>query len=92
MPKPSLFPNGTIQYKYDKDGIINIKPFIMENKIQFFSIDPVSDELDALYSNTYPETWCRAYNYMLALQNVLTGASKDEYFKMVRESLTRALH
>ena len=75
MNNPILCPNGVIRYSYDTFGVVDVKPFIIDNIVQFFIIDEVNSDLDALYPTEYCEVWCQAYDEMLSLERLFVGKS-----------------
>jgi len=79
MNNPILCPNGVIRYSYDTFGVVDVKPFIIDNIVQFFIIDEVNSDLDALYPTEYCETWTWAYQEMLDLEKMFVGKSAKEY-------------
>ena len=79
MNNPIVCSNGVIRYSYDTYGVIDVKPFIIDNIVQFFVIDEVNNEIEALYPTEYCETWCEAYEEMLSLEKMFVGKSAREY-------------
>jgi hypothetical protein len=79
MNNPILCPNGALRYQYDTYGTIDVKPFIIDGIVQFFIIDEVNSDLEALYPTEYCEVWCQAYQDMTDLEALFNGRSAKEY-------------
>lgn len=89
MQDPIYLPNGKIQFKYNQNSFVTIKPFILEGTVQFFSVDnaPSEEEIDNQGNSEYMEVWCLAFEHMLVLEKAFSGEPVSAYFAHIDKKI-----